>query len=141
MYRSDRGLIAISLFMFSAVAGATVDCDRVPQMASPEHGVTPTAVAKIPYPDIDPHQVADVFMAAVARGELVVFGDPLGANALDPRQVEYVYSLHAPLPTVRVHADLRQPLPIPGAPAVRATAVTSVLDRAGRIIDSVVHCQ
>ena len=141
MHRSGRGLIAISLFMLSAVAGATVDCDRVPQMASPEHGVAPTAVAKIPYPEIDPQQVADVFMAAVGRGELVVFGEPLGANALDPRQVEYVYSLHTRLPTVRVHADLKPPLPLPGAPNVRATAVTAVLDRAGRIIDSVVHCQ
>lgn len=138
---SYRGLIAIPLLMFSTLAGATVDCERLPHMAFPEPGLAPTAIAKIPYPEIDPQLVADVFMAAVGRGELVVFGDPLGANSLDPRQVEYVYSLPTSLPTVRVHAVLRQPVPIPVAPNIRATAVTAVLDRAGRIIDTVVHCE
>jgi hypothetical protein len=97
----------------------------------------------IPYPVIDPQKVADVFIAAVGRGELVLFGNPLAANALDPRQVEYVYSLQPadPLPTVRVHAFLTQPFPLPGAPEIHATGVTGVLDWEGRIIDLFVHCE
>jgi hypothetical protein len=141
MYGSYRGLIPLPLFMFATLANATVDCAPPPPTTPQELGVEPIAAATIPYPAIDPQQVVDVFMAAVGRGELVVFGVPLAGNALDPRQVEYVYTLQTRLPTVRVHAALIQSFPIPGAPNVRATAVTGVLDWAGRIIDSIVHCE
>jgi len=127
--------------MFVALANASVDCAPQPPTKPQARDVEPIAVAPIPYPAIDPQKVIRAFMNAVARGELIVFGESLAGDALDPRQVEYIYTLDAQLPTVRVYAVLNQPFPIPGAPSVRATAVTGVLDRAGRIVDSIVHCE
>lgn len=138
-----RGLITACLFMLASFADATVDCVPPPLTTPEKLEVQRTVDPAIPYPVVDPQKVADVFIAAVGRGELVLFGDPLAANALDPRRVEYVYSLQTadPLPTVRVHAVLTQPFPLPAAPQIHATSVTGVLDWDGRIIDSFVHCE
>lgn len=142
MHGIYRGLITACLVM-SSCAHATVDCVQ-PRPTPPEkQGTQRIMTPAIPYPVIDPQKVADVFIAAVGRGELVLFGNPLAANALEPRQVEYVYSLQPadPLPTIRIHAVLTQPFPLPGAPEIRATGVTGVLDWEGRIIDLFVHCE
>ena len=141
MLGSHLWLTTVPLFTFAALANATVDCAGPPQKTPRIQGVEPIEVATIPYPAIDPQPVLRAFRNAVDRGELVVFGESLREDALDPQQVEYIYTLETRLPTVRVHSVLNQPFPIPGAPNVRATAVTSVLDRAGRIIDSIVHCE
>jgi hypothetical protein len=141
MYGSYGGLFTIPLFLTMASANAAVDCAPAMMAQPPSRDVEAVAGALIPYPAIDPQQVVDVFMAAVGRGELLVFNEPLAVDALDPRQVEYVYTLETRLPTVRVHAILRQPFPIPGAPNVRGTAVTGVLDWMGRIVDSILHCE
>jgi hypothetical protein len=141
MYGSQRGLNAVPFLMLATFANASVECVPASPAALEGFAVEPIASAAIPYPAIDPQQVVDVFMAAVDRGELAVFGVPLAASALDPRQVEYVYSLRNRLPTVRVHAVLNPPVPILGVPGVRATAVTGTLDWSGSIIDSVVHCE
>ena len=141
MYGSQHGLRAAPFFMFAAFANASVECVPASPLARQELEVERISAATIPYPAIDPQQVVDVFMAAVDRGELVVFGVPLAAATLDPRQVEYVYRLQTRLPTVRVHAVLNPPFPIPGVSGVRATAVTGTLDWSGSIIDSIIHCE
>ena len=141
MYGSYRGLFIMPLLLIVASANATVDCGLAMVTKPPSRAVEAAAGTRIPYPAIDPQQVVDVFMAAVGRGELLVFGEAVAVDALDPRQVEYVYALETRLPTVRVHAILNQPLSIPGAPNVRGTAVTGVLDEMGRIVDSVLHCE
>jgi hypothetical protein len=132
---------ALAFLMLATFSNASVEC--VPASPSPLQAleVEPIASATIPYPAIDPQQVVDVFMVAVDRGELVVFGVPLAASVLVPRQVEYLYSLKSRLPTIRVHAVLNPPIAIPGAPGVRGTAVTGTLDWSGSIIDSVIHCE
>jgi hypothetical protein len=141
MYGSYGGLFTSLLFLTMASANATVDCPPAMMAKPTSRDVEAVAGTLIPYPAIDPQQVVDVFMAAVGRGELLVFNEPLAVDALDPRQVEYVYALESWLPTVRVHAILRQPFPIPGAPNVRGTAVTGVLDWMGRFVDSILHCE
>lgn len=141
MYGNERGLSAVAFLMLATFANASVECVPAPPAVSQEHGVESIASGTIPYPAIDPQQVVDVFMAAVDRGELVVFGVPLAASALDPQHVEYLYSLQTSLPTVRVHAVLNPPSAIPGVPGVLGTAVTGTLDWSGSIIDSIVHCE
>lgn len=141
MDASSRGLATLPLLMFASLAHATVECVPASPAAPQGRAVEPTAAATIPYPAIDPQQVVDVFMAAVDRGELVVFGVPLAASALDPRQVEYLYGLEGRLPTVRVHAVLDPPFPVPGVPEAQAIAVTGTLDWSGTIIDAIVHCR
>lgn len=141
MYGSYRRLIPIPLFFWMTSPNASVECAPPIVAKPPLQDVESVDGARIPYPAIDPQQVVDVFLNAVVRGELVVFGEPLEVDALDPRQVEYVYTLETRLPTVRVHAILNEPFSIPGASNVRGTAVTGVLDWMGRIVDSVLHCE
>ena len=141
MHGGHQWLVTILLFTSATFAYASVDCSQSPSLKPPLPGVEPKGVPTIPYPDIDPQKVFRAFMNAVARGELIVFGESLAEDVLDPRRVEYIYTLETRLPTVRVHAVLNHPFPIPGAPSVRATAVTGVLDWAGSIVDSIVHCE
>lgn len=141
MHASRLRLLAILLLASSMPAAAIVDCAPHPRVTPRLRAVEPLYGALIPYPAIDPHQVIDVFLTAVDRGELTAFSEPLRRPLLDPRQVEYLYTLDSHLPTVRVYSILKESVPIPGERGLRATAVTGVLDRDGRIVDSIIHCE
>ena len=99
------------------------------------------AYPHIPYPQINPKQVVEVFLKAVDRGELIVFEKRINRSMLEPERVEYMYTLDNPLPTVRVFSVLKQPIPFPDMPDVLIEGVTGVLDWTGRIAESMVHCR
>jgi len=95
---------------------------------------------KVPHPSIDQERVIRVFMQAVRRGELVVFDMILDQSMIDPDRVEYIYTLTEVTPVVRVHSRLKQPVSLPALPDLTINSVSAILDRQGKIIETVVHC-
>jgi len=86
-----------------------------------------------------PHAVVALFLEAVDRGELQVFEQTLDRTMIVPRRVEYVYDLDTYRPAVKVYADLRRPVAIPGVSDCEVRAVLVTLDAGGAIVDVEVH--
>lgn len=80
----------------------------------------------------DPYRVVDAFLEAVDRGELVVFGHVIGRQMLTPTQVDHAYDLAARTTAVRIHAELREPIELPGAAGYRIRCLSAVM-KDGRI--------
>ena len=93
----------------------------------------------IPQPENKFHEVVDVFLAAVDRGELVVFDNRITRGMLDPVQVKYVYTFDDAKPTISVYSLLTTNLKIPGADDCSGGGIEVLLDIDGTIIDSSVH--
>lgn len=87
----------------------------------------------------EPREIVQVYLKAVERGELVVFDQTLDASMLIPVRVEYVYELNNPTPRVKVYAELKQPIAVPGQTDCRARGVSAVLDDAGSIVEVEIH--
>lgn len=81
-----------------------------------------------------PQKIVQDFLRAVDRGELVLFVYTLHRSYLIPRRVEYVYELDSPTPSVTVHCDLKEPLPVPGQPELEVRAISAELDPYGSIV-------
>ncbi|HYA37751.1 MAG TPA: hypothetical protein VEI74_05715 [Candidatus Methylomirabilis sp.] len=96
---------------------------------------------RIPYPQINPRLVVDVFLEAVDRGELIVFKKRISRSMLEPERVEYIYALDDHAPTVKVFSALKKPFPFPDMPEVLVEGITGALDWNGHITESTVHCQ
>lgn len=86
----------------------------------------------------DPDRLVAQFLAAVDRGELVVFGHTLSRAMLDPARVEYSYDLATRSTRIRVHAALFAPLPVPGRTNCEVRAVSAVI-QGGRITEIESH--
>jgi hypothetical protein len=87
----------------------------------------------------EPSAILAAFLEAVDRGELMVFEQRLGRSMIVPRRIEYLFGLEDFSLTVRVYADLREPMAVPGRTDCRARAVAAVVDPSGRIVDTEVH--
>jgi hypothetical protein len=86
-----------------------------------------------------PHEVVEIFLRAVGRGELVVFDRKLNESMLIPVSVEYVYELTSATPRVKVYSKLKQPMPVPGQESCKLRGVSAILDAEGRIIETEAH--
>ncbi|MDZ7663563.1 hypothetical protein [Thiohalophilus sp.] len=87
----------------------------------------------------EPREIVRIYLKAVKRGELVVFDQTLDASMLTPVRVEYVYELNNALPRVKVCAEFKQPMSVPGQTDCKARGVNAVLDDAGSIVEVEIH--
>jgi hypothetical protein len=87
----------------------------------------------------DPHAVVQLYIKAVARGELVVFERVLTRSLIVPISVEYVYELDKAVPRIKVYSKLKQPMPVPGQPDCELRAVSAILDASGHILETEAH--
>jgi len=87
----------------------------------------------------EPREIVQVYLKAVGRGELIVFDQTLDASMLIPVRVEYVYELNNAIPRVKVYAELKQPMPVPGQTDCKVRGVSAVLDDAGSIVEVEIH--
>jgi hypothetical protein len=133
-------IVLLALALPSAATTPREDCGGINLQPHPD---TPAVLgaAIVPYPAIDPRRVVQIFLQAVDRGELVVFGEPLTRADIDPQSVDYSFTLGRRLPRILIHSRLEAPFPLPGAPGVRVTAVTGELTADGRILESTLHCE
>ena len=76
----------------------------------------------------DPDSLADRFLQAVDRGELVVFGHTLDRTMIVPVRVEYVYELADRAMRIKVYSNLNQPLPVPGQDDCRILGVSAIME-------------
>lgn len=86
----------------------------------------------------DPERLVQVFLQAVDRGELILFGRRVDRAMLMPRRVEYVYELSSRTTRAKIHARLKVPIPVPERKDCKVQSVTVVLDD-GRIIETESH--
>jgi len=86
-----------------------------------------------------PHTVVALFLMAVDRGELVVFERRLERSMITPRRVQYDFDLDSAEPVVKVYAELRRPIAVPGHSDCEVRAVLATLDADGSIVDVEVH--
>ena len=87
----------------------------------------------------EPQAVVELYLKAVARGELVVFDKMLTGSLLVPVSVEYVYDLDNAIPEIKVYSKLKQPMPVPGQRGCELRAVSAIIDAAGHIVETEAH--
>ncbi|MBW8371509.1 MAG: hypothetical protein K0M66_11160 [Thiobacillus sp.] len=76
----------------------------------------------------DPDYLVQRYLDAVDRGELKIFGQTLARSMIVPARVEYVYELSSRTTRIKVHSNLKEPLPVPGQPDCRILGVGAVLE-------------
>ncbi len=86
-----------------------------------------------------PQKITDVFLRAVDRGELIVFGQTIDRSILIPLRVEYVYELNGSPSTVKIYSELKKILPIQDHEGIRLRGISVILDDAGHIIEIRAH--
>jgi hypothetical protein len=82
-----------------------------------------------------PYEVVKLFLKAVDRGELVVFGLTLDRAVLTPKRVEYVYELDSLNASVKIYSELTQPLSVPDLQQVKVYGVSAIMDSEGNITE------
>lgn len=87
----------------------------------------------------EPREVVQTYLKAVERGELVVFEQIIDIAMLIPVRVEYVYELANAKPRIKVYAEFKQPMPVPGQSDCQVRGVSAVLDDAGSIVEVEIH--
>jgi hypothetical protein len=88
---------------------------------------------------LDPHAIVATYLKAVDRGELIVFDRRLDRSMVAPRRVEYVFEIDSRTPTVKVYADLLQPMAVPHDETCEVRAVSALLDASGKIVETEAH--
>jgi hypothetical protein len=104
--------------------------------------MTPPAepdIRNMPQPVTKFQGMVDVFLTAVDRGELVVFGKVLDRTMLNPVEVRYIYTRDNPEPRIEVFSLLLAALKMPGLDDCRIEGIGASLDANGTIIESRVH--
>lgn len=87
----------------------------------------------------EPQAVVELYLKAVARGELVVFDKVLTGSLLVPVSVQYVYELDNAIPKIKVYSKLKQPMQVPGQLGCELRSVSAIIDAAGHIIETEAH--
>ena len=85
-----------------------------------------------------PNEVVEIFLKAVNRGELVLFGRTFDKSMLTPIRVEYVYELSNDTVGVKVYSELKEPFPVPNQHC-KIRAISAILDSDGGISEIVAH--
>lgn len=80
-----------------------------------------------------------IFLDAVDRGELIVFGKVITRNQLEPVQVKYVYTASQAAPTIEVYSRTNITMQVPGVDNCLVDGIEAVLGEDGIIQSSVVH--
>lgn len=75
-----------------------------------------------------PDTLVQRYLDAVDRGELKLLGHTLSRTMIVPIRVEYAYELSERTTRIRIHANLKAPLPLPGQPNCRGLAVSAVME-------------
>ena len=86
----------------------------------------------------DPDNLVQGYLEAVDRGELMVFGRRLDRAMLIPNRVEYVYELSSRTIRIRIHSNLKEPMPVPNHPDCKVRSVSAVIE-GGNIIETESH--
>jgi hypothetical protein len=89
----------------------------------PEHLINPER----PRVD-DPETIVQRYLTALDRGELKIFGQKLVRSMLNAVRVEYVYDLSSRTTQIKVHSNLKQPLPVPGQHGCQILSVGAVME-------------
>ncbi len=76
----------------------------------------------------DPDTVVQRYLAAVDRGELEIFGMKLDRSMLNPVRVEYVYDLSGRTTRIKIHSNLKEPLPVPGQHGCQILSVDAEME-------------
>lgn len=114
--------------LMNAVFAVLLLCTTAPgavqaSVAVPRHLIAPDA------PRIeDPDQLVHRYLQAVDRGELEIFGQKLDRSMIVPARVEYVYELSSQTTRIKVHSNLKTPLPVPGRSDCRILGVSAVME-------------
>ena len=87
----------------------------------------------------EPQEVVRVFLTAVDRGELRVFGRKLDRTMIVPVRVEYAYAVDSRVSVIRVYSNLRQPILTPDHKDCEVRGVSAVLNDEGGIIEIEAH--
>ena len=90
-------------------------------------------------PCLDTGRVLALFLAAVDRGELSLFGVRLGRDQVTPARVELVQDLRTGTTTRKVYAEIDEPLPCPGHPDYVIEGITATLTAENRIGEIEAH--
>lgn len=75
-----------------------------------------------------PDSVVARFLAAVDRGELLIFGRRLERAMIAPARVEYVFDLATRMTTLKIYSALKEPIPVPSQQGSHVWAVGVILD-------------
>lgn len=87
----------------------------------------------------EPHEVVDIYLKAVSRGELIVFDRKLNESMITPVRVEYIYDINSAISSVTVYSELKQPMPVPAQESCSVRGVSATLDINGHIIEVKAH--
>jgi hypothetical protein len=126
-HKTPRPLRSLSgNLMQTAFAGlllcASVEAAQA-AVAVPRHLINPDA------PRIeDPDSLVHRYLQAVDRGELVIFGQKLDRSMIVPVRIEYVYELASRTTRIKVHSNLKTPLPVPGHGDCHVLTVSTVIE-------------
>ena len=108
-----------AMMLLCAAAAESVEAS----LPVPRHLITSDA------PPLDaPDTLVHRYLEAVDRGELKLFGHTLSRAMIVPVRVEYAYELSDRTTRIRIHANLKAPLPLPGQPDCRVLAVSAVME-------------
>jgi hypothetical protein len=118
---------AANLLAALCVAAAPAPADAIDRIDMPLRAIDPGQPLVR-----DPYRVVDAFLEAVDRGELVVFGHVIGREMLTPTQVDHAYDLATRTTVLRIHAELREPIELPGAAGYRIRCISAEM-KDGRI--------
>lgn len=113
----------MTAFFAAIVLGAAGTEPVQASLPVPQHLITPDAPS-LEAPDTLVHR----YLEAVDRGELKVFGHTLSRAMIVPVRVEYTYELSDRTTRIRIHSDLKAPLPLPGQPDFRVLEVSAVME-------------
>ena len=119
MEKNIRSVVVLIIILFSSFSFAHLNKQ-------------PPGVEKSNF--IQPRQIVEIFLKAVAKGELVIFDREIDQSMLIPVRVEYVYELDSEIPAIKVYSELKEPMRIPGLEHCSVKGVSAVLDGAGAII-------
>ena len=120
--RSLRGGFMKSVFALVLLGAAGLDA-ALASVPVPRHLINPDT------PRIeDPDALVERYLAAVDRGELLVFGRKIGRAMIVPIRVEYVYELSDRAMRIKVYSNLVQPLAVPGQNDCQILGVSAVME-------------
>ena len=107
-------------------------------MPLPARTMAPASDDAISLP-LEPQRAVEVFLAAVDRGELKIFGKALNRSDIVPVIVEHIFRVGNPVPVTRVYSRLRQPFAPPLPENFQVNAVSATLGADGHIIETEAH--
>ncbi|MCG6885770.1 MAG: hypothetical protein LJE74_01015 [Proteobacteria bacterium] len=97
------------------------------------------AIGNMPQPVTKFQEMVQVFLTAVDRGELIVFGKVLDRTMISPVEVRYIYTKNNPEPSIEVYSLLLTTVELPGLDNCNIEGIGASLDVNGTIIESRVH--